>query len=69
MDPNAVIEGKKYLVQFEGIDRVLKLHHKIPYCVKGKGGFWYFLFDREDGEGLVHVKTGRRILGPAEELP
>lgn len=69
MDPNDVIEGKKYIVQFKDAGRILTLHHKIQYSVKGKGGFWYFLFERNPGDRFVHVKTSRRILGPAEELP
>lgn len=67
MNPEDIKEGKKYVVSFEDRNRILKLHHKIEYKVKGKGSFWYHLFEEDEGQGLIHVKTIKRIVGPADE--
>lgn len=68
MDPNEILEGKTYLVECKDGPHVLKLHHKVTYPVVGKNVFWYFLFEREDGNGYVHVKTHRRVLRLEEDL-
>lgn len=67
MNPEDIKEGKRYLVSFKDFNCKLRLHHKIEYKVKGKGSFWYFLFEKVDGKGLVHVKTHRRVLEPVNE--
>lgn len=67
MDPEAIKEGKMYRVSFKDGDRKLRLHHKIGYQVKGKGAFWYHLFEPEEGKRLIHVKTIKRIVGTADE--
>lgn len=69
MDPDEILEGKTYLVECKDGPHVLSLHHKIKYSVKGKGDFWYFLFERNPGDRFVHVKTHRRVLRLEEELP
>lgn len=62
MKPKSIHRGKKYLVDFKGRERAMKLRYKSTYFVSGRGPYYYFIFCSLDGKEQVYVKTHKRVL-------